>query len=144
MPICLTNSIRQYVGWISFSVSPVGVCGRTHSIPMNRIQCMPELWIIWRNVSMGKLWKFLRPYEDVNTAIAYMSLGYDKAALRILEQSSQTAETQYMQAILNARLGNEQRAVSLLLSAAEVDDRIRFRANLRSGIISISEEIWLV
>ena len=37
---------------------------------------------------------------------------------------------QYMQAILNARLGNEQRAVSLLLSAAEVDDRIRFRANL--------------
>ncbi|MFK2769408.1 tetratricopeptide repeat protein [Bacteroides fragilis] len=74
--------------------------------------------------------EILRPYEDVNTAIAYMSLGYDKAALRILEQSSQTAETQYMQAILNARLGNEQRAVSLLLSAAEVDDRIRFRANL--------------
>ena len=74
--------------------------------------------------------EILRPYEDVNTAIAYMSLGYDKAALRILEQSSQTAETQYMQAILNARLGNEQRAVSLLLSAAEMDDRMRFRANL--------------
>ena len=74
--------------------------------------------------------EILRPYEDVNTAIAYMSLGYDKAALRILEQSSHTAETQYMQAILNARLGNEQRAVSLLLSAAEMDDRMRFRANL--------------
>ena len=35
-----------------------------------------------------------------------------------------------MQSILNGLLGNEQRAVSLLLSAAEVDDRIRFRANL--------------
>lgn len=78
----------------------------------------------------GQALEILRPYEDVNTAIAYMSLGYDKAALRILEQSSQTAETQYMQAILNARLGNEQRAVSLLLSAAEIDDRMRFRANL--------------
>lgn len=78
----------------------------------------------------GQALEILRPYEDVNTAIAYMSLGYGKAALRILEQSSQTAETQYMQAILNARLGNEQRAVSLLLSAAEIDDRMRFRANL--------------
>ncbi len=53
--------------------------------------------------------EILRPYEDVNTAIAYMSLGYDKAALRILEQSSQTAD---MQAILNARLGNLYRCCS--------------------------------
>ena len=74
--------------------------------------------------------EILRPYEDVNTAIAYMSLGYDKAALRIFEQSPQTAETKYMQAIVNARLGNEQRAVLLLLGAAEMDSRMRFRANL--------------
>ena len=74
--------------------------------------------------------EILRPYGDVNTAIAYMSLGYDKAALRILEQSPQTAETKYMQAILNARLGDEQRAVLLLLGAAEMDAQMRFRANL--------------
>lgn len=35
-----------------------------------------------------------------------------------------------MQAIVNARLGNEQRAVLLLLGAAEMDSRMRFRANL--------------
>ncbi len=72
----------------------------------------------------------LRPYEDVNTVIAYMSLGYDKAALRILEKLAQTAETQYMQAILNARLGHEERAIRLLLSAAEMNRMMRSRANL--------------
>lgn len=77
-----------------------------------------------------KALEILRPYEDVNTAIAYMSLGYDKAALRIFEKSPQTAETQYMQAILNARLGNEQQAVLLLLGAAEMNRMMKSRANL--------------
>lgn len=74
--------------------------------------------------------EILRPYDDVNTAIAYMSLGYDKAALRIFEKSPQTAENKYMQAILQARLGNEEKAVRLLLTAAEVDGQMKFRANL--------------
>lgn len=72
----------------------------------------------------------LRPYEDVNTAIAYMSLGYDKAALRIFEKLPQTAENKYMQAILQARLGNEEKAVRLLLSAADMNAQMKFRANL--------------
>ncbi|WP_367627348.1 tetratricopeptide repeat protein [Bacteroides sp. NGMCC 1.200775] len=74
--------------------------------------------------------EMLRPYDDVNTAIAYMSLGYDKAALRIFEKSPQTADNKYMQAILQARLGNEEKAVRLLLTAAEMDEQMKFRANL--------------
>lgn len=74
--------------------------------------------------------EILRPYDDMNTAIAYMSLGYDKAALRILEQSQQTAENKYMQAILNARLGNEEKAVRLLLGAVEMNGQMKSRANL--------------
>lgn len=74
--------------------------------------------------------EMLRPYEDVNTGIAYMSLGYDKAALRIFEKSPQTAENKYMQAILQARLGDEEKAVRLLLSAADMNPQIKFRANL--------------
>lgn len=74
--------------------------------------------------------KILRPYDDTNTAIAYMSLGYDKAALRILEKLGPTAETKYMQAILNARLGNEQQAVLLLLGAVEMNGQMKSRANL--------------
>lgn len=74
--------------------------------------------------------EILRPYDDVNTAIAYMSLGYDKAALRIFEKSAQTAENKYMQAILQARLGNEEQAVRLLLTAVDMDGQMKFRANL--------------
>lgn len=74
--------------------------------------------------------EMLRPYDDVNTAIAYMSLGYDKAALRIFEKSAQTAENKYMQAILQARLGDEEKAVRLLLTAVDMNGQMKFRANL--------------
>lgn len=87
--------------------------------------------------------EILRPYEDVNTAIAYMSLGYDKAALRILEKSVQTAETKYMQAILNARLGNEKQAVILLLSAAEMNGMMKSRANLDPELSALVKKYGL-
>lgn len=74
--------------------------------------------------------EILRPYEDVNTAIAYMSLGYDKAALRILKNKTQNAENKYLQAVLNARLGDEKNAILLLLGANELDGQMKFRANL--------------
>lgn len=95
--------------------------------------------------------EILRPYDDVNTAIAYMSMGYDKAALRIFEKSPQTAENKYMQAILQARLGNEEKAVRLLLTAAEMDGQMKFRANLdpelselvkKYGLFKEEEDDW--
>lgn len=74
--------------------------------------------------------EILRPYEDTNTAIAYMSLGYDKAALRIFGKLPQTADCKYMQAILQARLGNEEQAIRMLLSAVDMNSQMKFRANL--------------
>ena len=95
--------------------------------------------------------EMLRPYDDVNTAIAYMSLGYDKAALRIFEKSPQTAENKYMQAILQARLGNEEKAVRLLLGAVDMNAQMKFRANLdpelselvkKYGLFKEEEDDW--
>lgn len=74
--------------------------------------------------------EILRTYEDMNTGIAYMSLGYDKAALRIFGNLPQTADCKYMQAILQARLRHEEQAVQLLLSAVDMDEKMKFRANL--------------
>lgn len=74
--------------------------------------------------------EILRPYADRNTALAYMSLGYDKAALRIYQTLPQLAEIKYLQAILQVRLGDEKKAVLLLLGAAEMDEKMKFRANL--------------
>lgn len=95
--------------------------------------------------------EMLRPYDDMNTAIAYMSLGYDKAALRIFEKSPQTADNKYMQAILQARLGNEEKAVRLLLSAVDMNAQMKFRANLdpelselvrKYGLFKEEEDDW--
>ena len=78
--------------------------------------------------------KLLRPYEDRNTSLAYMSIGYDRAALRILrkeiERKPADAEMRYLLAVVAARLHDEETAVTSLLRAAEIEPRLRFRANL--------------
>ncbi|MCE8503887.1 hypothetical protein J8986_06915 [Bacteroides thetaiotaomicron] len=87
--------------------------------------------------------EILRPYEDMNTGIAYMSLGYDKAALRIFGNLSQTADIKYMQAVLQARLGNEEQAVRLLLSAVDMDGKMKFRANLDPELSALVKKYGL-
>ena len=75
----------------------------------------------------------LRPYEDRNTALAYMSLGYDAAAYRILRAEPDAASTpdiQYMLAILAARLGDEEQAVTYFLRSVELRESLKFRGNL--------------
>lgn len=75
----------------------------------------------------------LRPYEDRNTALAYMSLGYDRAAYRILQgtpSGGDLPDVQYMLAVLASRLGDEERAVQYFLRAVELKETMRFRGNL--------------
>ena len=76
----------------------------------------------------------LRPYEDRNTALAYMSVGLDRAAARILKQEAERetedADSRYMLAVVTARLEDEQTAVQNLLRAVELKPHLRFRANL--------------
>lgn len=74
--------------------------------------------------------ELLRPYENVNTALAYMSLGYDDAALRIFSQVPPTADVIYTMAILYARKNDPNKAVEHLMRAVELNPRLRFRANL--------------
>ena len=75
----------------------------------------------------------LRDYDDRNTAIAYMSLGYNKAAYRVLMAQPNvdwTAEEQYLLAIIAARMGDEQEAVQHFLRACELRSNLKFRGNL--------------
>lgn len=75
----------------------------------------------------------LRAYDDRNTALAYMSLGYDAAAYRILRvepHNEITADLQYMMAILSGRMGNEEQAVQHFLRAVELRENLKFRGNL--------------
>ncbi len=77
--------------------------------------------------------EILRPYEDRNTALAYMSLGYDAAAFRILQSepgADTTPDIQYMLAILSSRMGNEEQAVHYFLRSVELRENLKFRGNL--------------
>lgn len=75
----------------------------------------------------------LRPYEDRNTALAYLSLGYNEAAYRILRNvpdAHSIADVQYMLAVVASRLGDEERAVQYFLRAVELRQNLKFRGNL--------------
>ncbi|MEG0519103.1 MAG: hypothetical protein RR555_09595 [Bacteroidales bacterium] len=72
----------------------------------------------------------LRPYNDYNTAIAYVCLDYNQSALSILELLPKSAKRDYMLAVVYSRLGTEDKAVQMYLHACNQDPAMRFRGNL--------------
>ncbi len=90
--------------------------------------------------------EILRSYDDHNTAIAYMSLGYDQAAYRVFSSQQgveNDAEEQYMMALLCARMANDQQAVTHFKRAVELRPAMRFRANLDPEMAILIEKYRL-
>lgn len=69
-------------------------------------------------------------YGDYNTAIAYMSLGYDKPAYDILLKEPESANQEYLLAILCSRMGKEAEAVRRFLHSCELDESKVYRGAL--------------
>lgn len=67
---------------------------------------------------------------DYNTAIAYMSLGYDRPAYDILMKEKENANSEYLLAILCARLKNDQEAITHYLRSCELDESKAWRGTL--------------
>lgn len=72
----------------------------------------------------------LKDYNDLNTAIAYVSLDYNASAMAVLEKLERTPQVNYMLAILYARKGDDRRAVKHYVDACRQDDSFIFRGNL--------------
>lgn len=72
----------------------------------------------------------LMDYDDYNTAICYMSLGYDEQAFKILEREKETSDRDYLIAILAARIGKEEDAVRYYLRSVELDEMKTYRGLL--------------
>lgn len=72
----------------------------------------------------------LRPYNDINTAVAYLAMDYNQSALSILQHEERTADVNYMLAILYSRLGDDQQAVDCYLQACRQDPAFVPRGNL--------------
>jgi tetratricopeptide (TPR) repeat protein len=79
----------------------------------------------------------LRPYNDYNTAIAYLGLDRNQSALEILSREKPTASVNYLLAILYARLGDEQKAVDCFLRSCRQDPSFVHRGNLDPEISNL-------
>lgn len=72
----------------------------------------------------------LHEYNDYNTAICLMSLGYDQAAYNIFSNEPETANSEYLLAVVASRLGKTQEAVTRYLHSVELDPAKRWRGTL--------------
>lgn len=72
----------------------------------------------------------LEEYQDYNTAICLMSLGYDERALTILKKQPSTSDKKYLMAILSMRLKNEGDAVRFFKESVKMDYNKLYRGEL--------------
>ena len=93
------------------------------TVYMNGVQAI-------RNRDYERALTLLRPYEDYNTAIAYLCMDYNASALQILEKLEKTAQVNYMLAVLYSRRGEEQKAVECYIRSCSQDPTYVHRGNL--------------
>lgn len=79
----------------------------------------------------------LLPYRDYNTAVAFLSLGKNHNAMKILQDLPRTPDTDYMLAIVYSRLGDDRNAVRHYLDACAEDRNFIFRGSLDPEIGSL-------
>ena len=72
----------------------------------------------------------LRPYNDYNTAIAYLCMDFNASAMQILENLERTAQVNYMLAVLYSRRGDEEKAVECYVRSCSQDPSYIHRGNL--------------
>lgn len=72
----------------------------------------------------------LRPYNDYNTAVAYMGMDRNLSALQILEDMERTPQVNYLLAVLYSRTGDPQKAVQCYMNACNADRSYVYRGNL--------------
>lgn len=72
----------------------------------------------------------LRPYEDFNTAVAYMGMERNRNAMKILSKMEKTAEINYLLAILYSREGDQEKAVECYVRACKQNHSYVYRGNL--------------
>lgn len=79
----------------------------------------------------------LSPYQDYNTAVAYVCLDRNRSALEILQNEERTAQVNYMLAIVYARLNDEEKAVKHYLESCRQEPTFVHRGNLDPEISAL-------
>ena len=85
----------------------------------------------------------LQPYADMNSALAYLCLGYNHSAKAVLENLPKDARRDYLLAVASARIRDEGGAAKYFLSSVEQDAYMRHRGNLDPEISAIIKKYAL-
>lgn len=85
----------------------------------------------------------LGPYNDYNTAIAYVSLDRNVSAMNILLECPRTARVNYMLAVLYARKGEDRDAVECYIRSCQQDAGFVHRGNLDPEISALIKKYKL-
>ena len=80
---------------------------------------------------------YLTPYQDYNTAVAYVALDRNASAQAILRDLPRTPQVNYMLALLYAREGDDQQAVQHYVNACGQDRSYVSRGNLDPEISAL-------
>ncbi len=85
----------------------------------------------------------LAPYNDYNTAVAYIGKDRNLSALQILEPMEKTAPVNYLLGILYSRIGEVQKAVECYMLSVEQEPMYRHRGNLDPEISVLIKQYGL-
>ena len=85
----------------------------------------------------------LSPYDDFNTAVAYVGMDRNLNAMRILSKLEKTAQVNYLLAILYSRSGDFNNAVQHYVTSVRQNPSYRFRGNLDPEISVLIKQYGL-
>lgn len=94
------------------------------TIYMSGLQAMREL-------DYRRAVEILRPYADLNSALAFMAADYNYSALDVLQRLDDgQAKVCYLKSVIYSRLGQFDEALKYYSKCVEYDPGMQFRANL--------------
>ena len=81
-----------------------------------------------RDMNYAEALALLIPYDDFNTAVAYVGMDRNVNAMRILSKLEKTAQVNYLMAILYSRSGDLNNAVQHYVTSCRQNPSCQFRA----------------
>ena len=96
-----------------------------------------------RDMNYAEALALLIPYDDFNTAVAYVGMDRNVNAMRILSKLEKTAQVNYLLAILYSRSGDFNNAVQHYVTSVRQNPSYRFRGNLDPEISVLIKQYGL-
>lgn len=87
--------------------------------------------------------EILAPYNNINTAVAFLCADNNKLALDLLQRLPQSAKRDYMLALAYMRMNQSDKAVEFFKRSVELDPYMKHRGNLDPEIYALIDKYKL-